>query len=207
MSASINKKSVRVFPREGKVNDQIALDICIKLIKNCRHLENQLQYRIDFQSNFIEILFAATDGEHFIDMDFEKYQFWELGGSDYGGTDWIKEVNDTINSRGETAFYSFDKIEFIGNQKTLIDFYQNIYEFSLENQITRAFKNPQKNVVTINIKGIYTANTETEIGDLNTRTPQRKNNFDLLSEFEDFDKRGIETILFEERGFFFQEFF
>jgi hypothetical protein len=207
MSASSIKKSIRIFPKEKKVDEKVALDICNKLIKNCKHLENQLQYRIDFQSNYIEILFTAPDGEHYLDMDFEKYHFWELAGSSYGGTDWIKEVTDTVNRRGETAFYSFDKIEFIGNQEELMNFYENIYEFSYENSITRAFKNPQKNKVEINVKGIYTANTETEIGDEYTMTPQRKNRFELLKEFETSDNRGIETIIFEERGFFFQEFF
>jgi len=207
MSASVSKKSIRVFPKIGEVNDQIALEICNKLIKNCKHLERQLQYRLAFQLNYIEILFAATDGEHYLDMDFGKYHFWELAGSDFGGADWIREVTNTVNTRGETAFYSFDRLEFIGNQETLTEFYQSIYEFSYENQVTRAFRNPQQNKVEINIKGIYTANTVTEIGEINTRVPQRKKEFNLIEEFEGFDNRGIETILFEERGFFFQEFF
>jgi len=194
MSASSIKKSIRIFPKEGEITELITLDICNKLIKNCKHLENQLQYRLDFQSNYIEVLFAATDGEHYLDMDFEKYHFWELAGSSYGGTDWIKEVTNSINERGEPAFYSFDRIEFIGKQETLMNFYKTIYEFSYENQITHAFKNPKKNKVEINIKGIYTANTETEIGDSNTRIPQRKDKFELLKEFETFDKPGIETM-------------
>lgn len=154
MSASVIKKSVRIFPKKGRVDDQIALDMCNQLIKNCKFLENQLQYRIDFPSNYIEILFAATDGEHYLDMDFEKYHFWELAGSSSGKNDWIREIENTVNCEGETAFYSFDKLEFIGNQKTLMNFYRNIYEFSYDNQITYAFKNPQKNVVEIKIKGI-----------------------------------------------------
>ncbi|PHN02584.1 hypothetical protein [Flavilitoribacter nigricans] len=207
MSASSIKKSIRVFPKEGTINEMDALDICKQLIKNCKHLENQLQYRIDFQSNYIEMLFTATDGEHYLDIDFEKYHFWELAGSSYGGADWIKEVTSAVNKRGEVAFYAFDKIEFIGNQETLMDFYKTIYEFNYENRITRSFKSPQKNKVEIDIKGIYTANTQTEIGGEDTRTPQRKDRFNLLKEFGTFDNRGIETIIFEERGFFLQEFF
>lgn len=207
MSVSIIKKSVRIFPKEGQVDEKKALEICTKLIKNCKHLEKQLQYRIDFKTNYIEILFTATDGVHYLDVDFEKYHIWELAGSSYGGTDWIKEVTNPVNSRGETAFYTFDKIEFIGNQGTLMNFYKNIYEFSHENSITKAFKSPQKDKVEINVKGIYTANTETEIGNEETRIPQRKERFELLKEFETFDDCGIESIIFEERDFYFQEFF
>jgi len=185
----------------------MALDFCNKLIKNCKYLESQLQYRIDFKSNFIEVLFAASDGEHYLNIEFEKFQIWELAASGYGGPDWIREVIDTDNIKGETAFYTFDRIEFVGNQETLQDFYQNIYECDYENEIKIAFKRPKGNSVIINVNGIYTANTESHVGDKETRIPQRIEHFDLLSEIEAIDKSGIETILFEKRGFFVQEFF
>lgn len=207
MSAASIKKSLRIFPKKGNVNEKNALDICHKLINNCRHLEQQLQYRIDFQDNYIEVLFTAIDGEHYLDMDFEKYHFWELAGTSNGRPDWVKLITDKINTPGETAFYSFNKIEFIGNQSTLMNFYKDIYEFNLENQISRAFKNPQKNKVEINVKGIYTANTESETGKEETRIPQRKDQFELLEEFEKYDYSEIETIMFEEKGFFLKEFF
>ena len=119
MSASSIKKSIRIFPKSEKVDIQIALDICNKLIEKIKCFNKQLFYRIDLQGNYIELLFNAPDGEHYLNIDFENQEYWELAGSSFGGADWIREVKNTENVKEDAAIYFFDKIEFKGNQKKL----------------------------------------------------------------------------------------
>lgn len=207
MSSSTLRRSIRVYPKHENVSDKMAFDICSEIVNNCKHLENQLQYRIENSSNFVGILFAATDGNHYLNLDFDKYNFWEIVASDYGDADWIREVKEPTNEKGETAIYTFDKIEFIGNQEKLLDFYEKIYDFKLKSKITEEFKKPKKRSVVINTKGSYTANNSTEIGQLNTRVPKKVDNFDLLNEFGGINKAGIETIEFQEDGFSFLDYF
>lgn len=208
MSQSPSTYSIRIFPKEEKVCNDKALGLCKELINNSRFLDNQLQYNIDLDLNFIDVRIGATTFNLYENIDTNRYDIWHIGA--YSGSyDWIREINEPIDL-SEKTLYAFDQIEFIGKQNTLMDFYKKVYDFRFKDYsdpIFKAFNKPKENSVKLKVKGMYNACNFCYVGELDTREPQRKVEFDLFKESVSFDKQGIGNIIFECSGFTLLEAF
>lgn len=204
------RKAIRVFPKKGLITDEKALEICKLFISNVRYLENQLQYTLNEQYNFLDILVGYEDAPIYSEFDFEKYQIWELASSaGNDGVHWVTEVTNSENVIGEPiAYYAFDKIEFIGNQETLSNFYQNIYD-GLSSKMKQTFSNSIDKKMVLNVNGIYTSSASFDVGKFDSFIPQKVNQIELRTGLTPSysESSGMESIMFEKNGFYLKEFF